>query len=217
MTELENDKLWLEYFYPNTHVLKNKLGITDYNKLKEEEATLSFEKLLELMDNPISMNCDKNHLIEIHKYLFNDIYPFAGEYRKVNMQKEAGSFLFISEYRSIDGFLDELFMEIDDDLSKCRNKHDFCDILSRLYTQLIFCHPFREGNGRSIREFIREFSMIKSKELGIGDLELDWSLINRDELNEYIEVAHIFPNMTQMLFEKALVNINNVSNENRLK
>ena len=46
---------------------------------------------------------------------------------------------------------------------QCKSKHDLADLLSKLYTQLIYCHPFREGNGRSIREFVREYSIIKSK------------------------------------------------------
>ena len=81
-------------------------------------------------------------------------------------------------------------------------------MLARLYTQLIFIHPYREGNGRTIREFVREFSIVYSDKLGIGQMELDWSLINKDELNEFIDVAHRFPDYISSIFKNALVSIN---------
>ena len=87
--------------------------------------------------------------------------------------------------------------------------YQFADILAKLYTSLIYCHPFREGNGRCIREFIREFSIVKSKEVGLEEVELDWELIDKEELNKYIEVAHLFPGSTTILFNKALVPVNN--------
>ncbi len=207
MTDKENDVKWREYFYPNTDVLINNFGIKDGEKLKELEASNSFDRLMELQDNPIELGCGKKHLRAIHQYLFEDIYPFAGQYRRVNMTKARGGFLFFDKMEDIDRYLDELFDEIDDRLKNCYSLFDFSDILSTLYTKLIYCHPFREGNGRTIREFIREFSLMKSKELDIDNVELDWRLINKEELDEYIEVAHLFPSATTLMFQKALVSV----------
>ncbi len=137
--------------------------------------------------------------------MFKDVYPFAGEYRKVNMKKERGTFLFINEIKDIDDSLNELFKEINDMLIYCRNKIDFCNILAKLYTSLIFIHPYREGNGRTIREFLREYSIEKSEKLGIGQMELDWSLINKEELDEFIDVVHLFPYSISSIFMSALV------------
>lgn len=205
MTDQENDIKWREYFYPGTDILINNYDCKDKDELKEIETNVSFDRLVELMENPLDYGFDKNHLKMIHKYIFEDIYPFAGQYRNVNMGKAKGTFLFIDKPSDIDEYLDELFEETNNRLNSCHGKFEFSEILANLYTKLIFCHPFREGNGRSIREFTREFSIEKSKEIGIGTLELDWRKIDKEELNRYIEVAHLFPGQTAILFESALM------------
>lgn len=209
MTDAENEVLWNEYFYPGSNVLKNNYGIKDYNMLKEAEATNSFNRLIELQDKPLNMNCDKARLNAIHEYLFADIYPFAGDYRKVNMQKKEGTFLSINTSGDIDRYLDELFEFISKEIMLVKSKHDFADLLSKMYTQLIYCHPYREGNGRTIREFIREFSIVKSKEVGLEEMELDWRKINVDERDKDIAFAHLFPSKIAILFENALTPVNN--------
>lgn len=201
----ESDELWLSYFYPNSDVLINNLGIHEQEKLKEAEATISFKKLVELKLNPLNMNFDKTHLLALHKYIFGDIYPFAGIYRKVNIRKERGSFLAVQNDADFEWQLDNLFNEVKKKLSSCYSKFDFAKVLAYVYTQLIYIHPFREGNGRTIREFVREFSIAKSKELGMEPMELNWLLINKEELNRYIDVSHVYPDATALLFEAALV------------
>ena len=205
MTDRECDVLWKEYFYPGTNVLINNLDIKDREHLKEIESTFTFERLLELQKSPIDIGYGKDNLNKIHEYLFEDIYPFAGKYRKVNMLKERGAFLFIDRPEEIDVALDDLFKETDEMLMYSHDRMSFCEVLGRLYTGLIYIHPYREGNGRTIREFVREYSLKKSKELGLGELELDWSKIDKEELNECIEVSHLFPATTSILFNKALV------------
>lgn len=209
MTEEQSEKLWNEYLYDNSDVLINKFNCTNFDELKKLETTITFQKLLELQEKEIMGNFDKNHLKGIHKYLFDDIYPFAGEYRKVNIAKQRGNFLMITDINDIEVYLDELFERTNNELKNCYNIYQFSEVLSKLYTSLIYCHPFREGNGRCVREFLREFSIVKSKEIGLGEFELDWKLINKDELNKNIEVAHIFPGATTIIFTKALVDISN--------
>ena len=70
---------WNSYFYPGTQVLKNKLNITNGDELKEKEAQISFEKLVELYENPIIGKFDSNHLRDIHRFIFEDLYDWAGE------------------------------------------------------------------------------------------------------------------------------------------
>lgn len=175
--------------------------------LKKLETTISFEKLIDLQDIDYTDKFDKNYLKNIHKYLFEDIYPFAGEYRKVNMMKKRGNFLMMRDINDIDIYLDELFVRTNNELSNCNSVFQFCEVLSKIYTSLIYCHPFREGNGRTIREFVREYSIVKSKEIGFGEYELQRDLIDKEELNKNIEVAHILPGATTILFVKALVDI----------
>ena len=204
MTDIENEELWKEYFYPNTNVFINNYNIMDDELLKEKEATISFEKLLELRENPINKDSEKEELNAIHKYVFGELYPWAGEYRKVNMLKSRGTFLHINTSEDIDHYLDRLFQDANNALETTHSKFEFCEVLAKLYTGLIYCHPYREGNGRSVREFIREYSIKKSKELNLGTLELDWSKIDREELHKFIEVSHYFPGQTALLFLGAL-------------
>ena len=205
MTDLENDKLWDDYLYPGTTVLKNNFGCTDFDELKEKEVSISLKKLLELNDKPLDYGCDAEHLKKIHRYIFEEIYPFAGEYRKVNMRKQIGEFLYIKDDNTINNYLDYLFADVNNQINSCNSKAEFSDALGKLYTGLIFCHPFREGNGRTIREFVREYSIYKSREVLSEEQELDWSLVNSSELNQYLEIAHLYPGMTGMLFLNALV------------
>ena len=213
MTDEENTRQWRKYFYPGTEdVLINNYEIKDKEKLREVEATNSFQRLLELQDKPLELGYGKDHLNAIHKYLFEDVYPFSGQYRIVDIQKKEGTFLAIDSSRDIDRYLDELFEEVDKELMQCRSKTDFAEILSKIYTQLIYCHPYREGNGRCVREFLREFSLGKSKEVLQEELELDWTKIDKEELNKDIAFAHLFPGNTARLFEKALTSKeNNIS------
>ena len=100
--KLINDRNWDAYFYPSTNVLKNKLNIYDYDELKEIEAEKSFERLVQIIQSPISGSFDKEHLKGIHAFLFQDLYDWAGEYRNVNMRKETD---FVP-YTQIDKVLD---------------------------------------------------------------------------------------------------------------
>ena len=95
----------------------------------------------------------------------------------------------------------------------------FSEALAYLYTQLIYCHPFREGNGRTIREFVKQFSKNKGKKLGFN-CELDWSIksiINKEELNKNIEIAHLFPSLTANHFYNALTHNMSLNTNNSQK
>lgn len=211
MTDSENDTLWNEYFYPGSNILINNFGVKNNEKLKELEVSNSFDRLLELRDKPLDMGYGKEQLMAIHKYIFEDVYPFAGKYRKVNMIKKRGTFLFMNKVDDIDHYLDELFEDTNKRMMFCHSKMEFCEILANVYTKLIYCHPFREGNGRAVREFVREFSLAKSEEVGLGKCELDWTKVNRNELNQFIEVSHMFPGATAILFMNALSPVESMS------
>lgn len=94
------------YTYKGTNVLKNKLNIKSEEKLKEYETKVVALKLASIDKANIKRTFDKNHLINIHKYLFEDVYDFAGKYRKENITKE--NFRF-SEYYYIEDNIDYVF------------------------------------------------------------------------------------------------------------
>ena len=87
MNEIQDQINWDSYLIPGSDVLKNKLGITNYEELKEIEKNIVRKKLAYLYLKPINGNFDTNHLLNIHKFIFDEIYPFAGEFRICSMQK----------------------------------------------------------------------------------------------------------------------------------
>ncbi|MBR6690371.1 MAG: hypothetical protein IKL65_03470 [Bacilli bacterium] len=88
MDKIEEEIRWNEYLIPGTDILKNKLGITNMDELKEAEKTIVRKKLAYLYLKPIEGNFDVKHLLDVHRFIFEDIYPFAGEFRNCTLQKD---------------------------------------------------------------------------------------------------------------------------------
>jgi len=145
------------YCYPNSNILKNKLNIKDAEKLKQVETQLVLIKLYELRQKEITGDFSKKHFISIHQFIFEDIYPFAGEFRKENIAKD--SFRF-AEWQFIDEELERLcnLIKKENYLSGL-SKEDLAKRLAYYLAELNVLHPFREGNGRTIREFIRQLAL----------------------------------------------------------
>jgi cell filamentation protein len=80
------------YLYPGTSVLKNLLGLTNPELLERFEARRTHRRIAELIDNPLSGGFDPAHLKAIHRYIFQDVYEWAGQFRTVNISK--GGHLF---------------------------------------------------------------------------------------------------------------------------
>lgn len=194
--EEENDRAWEEYFIPGTNVLKNNLGVTEEQELKQLDAECSFKRLVELYENPIKGTFDAEHLKAIHRYIFRDIYPFAGEFRNVGMRKTE----IFTDPQDIPRKLDVAISEMYEDFSNSHNRSEYVHFLSYTYTALLRIHPFREGNGRAIREFIREF--VEEK---MPDYTIKWSLVDGPQLEKGILNAYLSLTMVETEFEKALV------------
>lgn len=75
------------YCYPNSDVLINKLNIHDRDKLREAERKLTMLRLMDLLEKPVTGKFDFEHLRNIHKYIFQDIYSWAGKIRTVDIAK----------------------------------------------------------------------------------------------------------------------------------
>lgn len=72
-----------------------------------------------------------------------------------------------------------------------------------MYVELLNIHPFREGNGRAIKEFIREYANEKSKQLAIGEINFSWANVNTEEINRYIDKAIVYRSNIENEFMKA--------------
>ena len=177
------------YCYEGTNVLKNKLDIKDLKKLQEKEASITAAKLLILREKGITGAFDKAHIINLHKFIFEDLYYFAGEFRKENIAK--GNFRF-AEYEYIEEELDKLLEELKNgNYLENLSKKDLAKRLSYYMSELNVLHPFREGNGRLIREFIRELALKNNYILNLSKEEpeeiLDasiYSIIDTQKLEE---------------------------------
>lgn len=145
------------YCYPNSSVLINKLNIHNQKQLQTYEAKITAAKLLALRQKGIIGNFDSDHLNSIHKYLFEDIYPFAGQYRNENIAK--GVFRF-AEWEYIEQELNRLLNNLKNENYLANlSKEDLAERLAFYLSELNVLHPYREGNGRTIREFIRELAL----------------------------------------------------------
>ena len=175
-------------------VLENKLGITESAELAREEERISKTKALELFEKGIldSLEAGKfNSLSIIHKYLFNDIYPFAGEIRDVNLAK--GNFRFAPVM-----YLKPALEHIDN-----MPQSTFEEIIEK-YVEINVAHPFREGNGRSTRIWL---DLILKKELGNV---VDWSKVDKEDYLLAMERSPIKTVEIKELLRQALTSeINN--------
>ena len=163
------------YCYPDSNVLKNKLNIRDNKLLKTAEEEITLIKQMELLKNPIKGNFSKAHFMNIHKFIFEDIYPFAGKIRREQISKADTMFY---PPNLIDRELDKVFTKIKEkNMLRETDEEKVFDNLAYVMAELNIIHPFREGNGRSIREFIR----LMAKRMGY---DLKWGNVDREALLE---------------------------------
>lgn len=173
------------YCYADSDVLKNKLRIRDKAELKRAEEEFTAVKQLVLLQTPLKGRFSKAHLMRIHRFLFEDVYPFAGHIRRESISK--GETMFYPP-DLIDRELRRVFAAIHDEnmLGETLVEKQICN-LSRVMAELNIIHPFREGNGRSIRELIRCMAL----EYG---LHLNWGNAERDTLID-AAVASVYDDM----------------------
>ena len=166
------DAINSRYTYKGTDILKNKLDIKDEELLKEYETRIVAFKIATISTANIPKEYTPERLKFIHKYLFEDIFFFAGEYRLENITKE--NFRF-SEFQYIEENIKTIFDNINISEMKKMPFNEFVKKISYIMTELNVLHPFREGNGRTIRELVREICF------DCGYV-IDWYEINHDDI-----------------------------------
>ena len=168
--------------------LENKLGITDSAELAREEEKISKKKAVELYDKGLFDELcagDFSALLFIHKYLFDEIYDFAGKLRDVNIAKSGFRFAPVM-------YLESALEHI----SKMPQK-TFDEIIEK-YVEMNIAHPFREGNGRSTRIWL---DVILKKELG---KVIDWSKVSKEDYLPAMERSPIKDIEIKHILKKAL-------------
>lgn len=142
------------YLYPGTNTLKNYFNIKDPEALQELESAYYYINL----NKPFPEGgFDYDHLKAVHKHLFGDVYPWAGQERSVDISKGSSCF---GHTQFLSKALDKIFINLKkDNHLQGLEKPDFCSKLAYYFNEINAAHPFREGNGRTLRLFCEHLSL----------------------------------------------------------
>lgn len=150
------------YLYPNTEVLKNRLGVMDNEKLNTIEAEYTSTRLKEIIENPIKGNFDFDHLCRMHYYIFQDLYDWAGQPRIINIEKSepvlGGISIEYSEFKDIEIMASSVLSKMKEVNWKKFSLNEKAEALSKYMAELWKVHIFREGNTRTIVTFICQYT-----------------------------------------------------------
>lgn len=188
------------YVDAKTGVLKNLQGILEHDVILFVESAAVTKRLQELYENPIKIK-SIDSLFEIHKHLFQDIYVWAGKKRLVEISKDGKQFFPISNFDNAFTYINQLiteFKKIPKD-----NKKELAKKLAEILDNINYLHPFREGNGRTQREFLRLLALDKDLILNLNPSD------NKNVYQQYMK-GTIESNvlvLTELIFE--LITSNN--------
>ena len=175
--ECEQDN---SYCYQDSCILKNKLGIKNKEQLEEAERNITALRIMQLKTGELRGEPNFKYLCKIHKHIFGDIYSWAGKIRTVDISK--GNMFCNSQ------FILENAEEIFNRLKKENYLQDYKDVekmserLAYYLSEINALHPFREGNGRTQREFI----IVLARRAGY---KVDFSKVSQEEMIQASEEA----------------------------
>jgi len=188
----------IDTIYMVGDVFKNKLNIQSSEKLEIAERELSALRAESLLLQPLPQQFDLSYLQLIHQTLFGDVYDWAGEIRRIDISKghtRFANFAFIESENQ--KFLDKLNKENNlQDL----DKQIFSERAAYYLGELNVLHPFRDGNGRTLRFFITQLARQNG-------WQIRWQHISSEEIvNACIEAYHGKSNILAILILKHLDN-----------
>lgn len=182
------------YTDPKTGILRNLQDITESDVLLFVESGAVTKRLQQIYENPIKIKTIES-LFEIHKHLFQDIYEWAGERRIVEISKDGKQFFPTTHFDNASRFINSLivdFKKIPKD-----NKKQLAEKLAEILDNVNYLHPFREGNGRTQREFLRLIALEKGLNLNLNPPD------NRSVFERYMKgtVESDLTTLTELIFE----------------
>ena len=183
--------------YPGTTVLVNKLDILDPVALAEVEGTLVAAKAAQWEDQPLTEAFDFAHYCAILRYLFEDLYSWAGHVRRVDISKQGTQFCPAAQISSV---ADAIFARLREQNYLCEMDVDkFLLAFVDFYERTNELHPFREGNGRTQRVFLAQLAHH-------AGYNLDFTRIDPDDLMiATIQAAHGVDDFLRELFHEMLI------------
>jgi cell filamentation protein len=150
------------YLIPGTSTLRNKLGITDPYELAVAEAEFTAARLFELSEYALEGHYDRTHLQAFHRHIFGEIYDWAGDFRTTYLAKRDSVTGYLSRFtepKNLEKATDAACKRMT--LPEDRNASDrtsFALLLAEGCADFIDVHPFRDGNGRTVRAFLTQFA-----------------------------------------------------------
>jgi cell filamentation protein len=173
-TYIDHERLYTD---PDTGVLRNLAGIDDWRLLTAFESIKVGLRLEELQQKPFKIK-NSSDLLKIHHHLFQDVYEWAGKTRTVEISKGSTPFFPVKRFGNAFSYINSLILEYR--LMAENNKPDLAHKLAEILDTINFLHPFREGNGRTQREFLRLLALEKGLTLNLNPPD------NMDTYNRYM-------------------------------
>jgi len=182
------------YTDPKTGLLRNLQDITDPDVLLFVESGAVTKRLQELYRHPIKIKGIES-LFEIHRHLFQEIYIWAVKKRIVEISKNGKQFFPTSQFDNAFGYIDQLIGEFKR-ISK-ENKKLLAEKLAEILDNVNYLHPFREGNGRTQREFLRLLALEKGLTLNLNPPD------NKSVYERYMKgtIESDVKTLTELIFE----------------
>ena len=161
--------------YPGTTILVNKFDIHDEEKLNEIESVISSARYAEWLNAPQETAFDFDHYKAIHRFLFSDLYEWAGEVRTVNISKKSTQFI---PAEMIESQAKLIFKRLRDrNYFKALPHTEFIEEIVDFYCVTNVLHPFREGNGRTQRVFLTQLIRNAGYEINFADMDTDLLMV----------------------------------------
>lgn len=161
--------------YPGTSVLVNKLGIQNQDQLDENETLIVGVKSLQFELAPFPEPLDFDYYKKLHRFLFDELYEWAGTVRSIDLSKQHTRFCPASEIESLAGRMFSRIEQMDFLCGLPRN--DFIAELTDFYSSVNYLHPFREGNGRIQRLYFRQLAQRAGYKLDFAAVDSDRMMI----------------------------------------
>lgn len=178
--------------YPDTLVLINKFNIRDEEKLNEIESVISTARHMEWLSAPQSIAFDFEHYKAIHRFLFGDLYEWAGEIRTVNISKKGTKF---TPAKEIESYAEQIFRRLKGcNFFKGLSRDEFVEEIVDFYCVTNALHPFREGNGRTQRVFLTQLICNAGYEINFADMDTELLMIATIQSSQGVtdNLKHIF-------------------------
>lgn len=161
--------------YPGTSCLINKFDIRNEKQLAFVESRIVIGKTEELHKNPFFGNFDFTHYKAIHRFLFEDIYDWAGVIRTIDMSKKGTNFTKASQIEEMAGRIFGRLNRMNNYVGLDHNS--FVDEITDFYCSTNMLHPFREGNGRTQRSFLQQLVQNAGYEVSFAMMDPDELMI----------------------------------------